>query len=326
MFVKYTDSSIHLTGRWTKLDNKAVTTTTGSQIHIKFEGDMALLKFDLSGDSGEHAHIWISIDNGDMTESAVGSALRIKTAEYGIHTIRIIYKSQIECRNRWLSPLEQKLAFLGAEVEKSLVIEDNAAKTIEFVGDSITEGVLTDAKADPERLPEENMEFRVYHNDVCATYAWQTAENLGLMPIIMGYGAVGTTTGGNGNVPAAADAYPYNFDGSPICHKSADYIVINHGANDSRSAEADYINGYKRLLDTVRKYNPTSEIFSLSAFCGAHAEALGKFISEYNEKNNDNVIFINSTGWVPADPLHPLRDGHKIIAEHLSHILKEYIK
>lgn len=326
MFVKFSDSAIRLEGRWAKFDNKAVTTTTGSRIYVKFEGDMALLKFDLSDDTGEHAHIWISVDSGDMTESAVCNALRIKTAEYGVHTVCIIYKSQIESRNRWLLPLDQKLTFLGAELEKPVPIDADMRKTIEFVGDSITEGVLIDADVDPERMPSDNMEFRVYHNDVCATYAWKTAEKLGLSPIIMGYGAVGTTTGGNGNVPSAAEAYPYNFDKNPVCHKSADYIVVNHGANDGRSPESDYISGYEKLLNEIRKYNPDSKIFSLSAFCGAHADALGKFINEYNAKNNDDIVFINSSGWVPLEPLHPLRDGHEIISENLSRILREYIK
>lgn len=325
MFVKYSDPSVLLEGRWAKFADKAVTTTTGSRIYIKFEGDMALLKFDLSGDAGERAHLWISVDGGTMTETAVGAALRIKTAEYGIHTIYIIYKSQVEVRNRWNTPLEQKVAFMGVEVEKPVIIEPDTRKTIEFVGDSITEGILTDADVDPERIPQENMELRVYHDDVCATYAWRTAENLGLSPIIMGYGAVGATKGGNGNVPAAYDAYPYNFDGNPICHKSADYILVNHGANDSRSEVSDYLEGYEKLLNVIRKHNPNSKIFSLSAFCGAHADALGKFINEYNEKNGEDIVFINSAGWVPVEPLHPLRDGHKIIADNLTRILKEYI-
>ena len=39
-----------------------------------------------------------------------------------------------------------------------------------------------------------------------------------------------------------------------------------------------------------------------------------------------NIIFINSTGWVPLEPLHPLRDGHRIIAENLVPILKEKLE
>lgn len=142
----------------------------------------------------------------------------------------------------------------------------------------------------------------------------------------MGYGAVGTTKGGNGNVPCAAEAYPYNFAGNSICHKNADYIVVNHGANDGGAPAEDYITGYKKLLDVIRKLNPNAKIFALSAFCGAHADVLGQFINEYNAENGENITFINSSGWIPLEPLHPLRDGHEIVAENLSRALKEYIK
>ena len=43
----------------------------------------------------------------------------------------------------------------------------------------------------------------------------------------------------------------------------------------------------------------------------------------YNEENGDDIFFVDATLWVPLAPLHPLRDGHKIIAEKLTAILKE---
>ena len=67
--------------------------------------------------------------------------------------------------------------------------------------------------------------------------------------------------------------------------------------------------------------NPESKIISLSAFCGAFHEELGEFINEYNKKNNTNIFFIDSNGWVPVEPLHPNREGHKTIAEKLVEIL-----
>ena len=50
---------------------------------------------------------------------------------------------------------------------------------------------------------------------------------------------------------------------------------------------------------------------------------LGEMVERFNKENNDDVKFINSTGWIPAEPLHPLRDGHKIVAEHLTEELKK---
>ena len=104
---------------------------------------------------------------------------------------------------------------------------------------------------------------------------------------------------------------------------NADYIVINHGANDMGADAALYTEGYKRFLKLVRSRNEKSKIIVLSAFCGAHAKELAVAVADYNRENTDNVYFIDSSGWVPVEPFHPLRDGHRIIAEKLTQILKD---
>ena len=167
--------------------------------------------------------------------------------------------------------------------------------------------------------------YRCYQDDVCATDAWLTAEALDLRPIFMGYGAVGATRKGQGRVPAAPESYLYNFDASPITHAPADYIVINHGANDRGATAEVYTEKYAELLDVIRRRNPNATVIALSAFCGGHHEALGRMIEEYNRKNGCNVHFIDSFGWIPAEPLHPLRDGHRTVSRHLVEELKRIL-
>jgi hypothetical protein len=102
-------------------------------------------------------------------------------------------------------------------------------------------------------------------------------------------------------------------------------ILINHGANDRKATPEVYVEKYGELLDVIRRMNPHAKIVSLSAFCGGHHEALGEFIRAYNEKNGTDVAFIDSTGWVPVEPLHPMRDGHLTISEHLTPLLRDLI-
>ncbi|MBO4931780.1 MAG: hypothetical protein J6I42_06310, partial [Clostridia bacterium] len=87
--------------------------------------------------------------------------------------------------------------------------------------------------------------------------------------------------------------------------------------------EERYIAEYRGLLELVRKTHPDAKIICLSAFCGAFPEALGKLVDEFNAEHNDDVFFVDATLWVPLEPLHPLTDGHKIIADRLIPILKE---
>lgn len=289
---------------------------------------MALVHFDVFDNAYPLLHLWIQLDGGDMIESPIDAHLRIIAKNEGVHVCRIIYKGGTEGDRRWYHPLTGKVSFVGVQVEKPAALPEDNRKTIEFVGDSITEGVLIDMDFNDVGLPRRNhvdIQNRCYQDDVCATYAWLTAEKLDLCPIFMGYGAVGTTRSGQGRVPAVTESYLYNFENSPITHDSADYILINHGANDRGNGLEKYLEKYEELLDVIRRRNPSSEIISLSAFCGAFHEELGEMIARYNKKNGCHVHFIDSNGWIPVEPLHPLRDGHIEVSRRLTPILKEIV-
>ena len=329
MRVPYHHESIRLTGRWDVTDPRyAETTTTGSYLEFAFEGDMALVCFDIEGNAEPRLHLWIEVDGGARVEAPIDRYLRIKAPTAGKHVCRIIYKGGTENDRRWYHPLTGKVSFIGIDTEIPLPMAKDTRKIIEFVGDSITEGVLIDVDyyGDGEPASYIDMLTRIYQDDVCATYAWLTAERLGLRPIFMGYGAVGVTRSGMGKVPAAPISYPYNFDGSPISRPTPDIILINHGANDRSHPAEEYTEEYGKLLDVIRGMNPNAKIVSLSAFCGGHHEALAEFIAKYNTEKNENVTFIDSTGWIPKDPLHPLRDGHKTVSDHLTPILSRLVE
>ncbi len=320
MNVSFNHESIRLTGRWDTTGSAAVATTTGAYIEFAFEGDMALFRFDVTANSTPYLHLWIQLDGGDMYEAPIDAYLRVCAKTWGKHVCRVIYKGGAEKHRRWYAPLTGKVSFVGAQAEKPLPIGEDPRPIIEFVGDSITEGVLIDMDFQGENDPiptylEET--FRCYQDDACATYAWRTAEALNLRPFIMGYGAVGVTRAGCGLVPPAPDAYPFNFDGSPITHAGKPrYILINHGANDRKNKDT-YVPCYTRLLDTIRQLNPDATLIVLSPFCGAFQEELAELVKTYREQNNCDIHFINGGNWIPAEPLHPWRDGHKIVAENL---------
>lgn len=329
MFIDYGHESIRLTGRWDTSDpHCAVTTTTGAYIEFAFEGRMALARFDVFTNATPRLHLWIQLDGGDMIEAPIDSYLRIIAKNDGKHICRIIYKGGTENDRRWFAPLTGKVSFIGVQVEAPIAIGDDTRDIIEFVGDSITEGVLIDMDYN---CPDEILSYidqnnRVYQDDACATYAWLTAEALDLRPIIMGYGSVGATRAGQGRVPAANIAYPFNFDGSPITHAGKPrYIVVNHGANDRKKTVDEYLSKYGELLDVIREMNPDATLISLSAFCGAFHTELGEYIEKYNAERGCKVHYIDSFGWISPTPLHPYREGHRTVAEHLSEKMKEII-
>lgn len=329
MHIPYTHESIRLTGRWDTRDPHCATaTTTGAYIEFAFEGRMAVARFDVTTNALPHLHLWIQLDGGDMIETAIDGCLRIVAKEEGVHVCRIIYKGGTENDRRWYAPLTGKVSFVGVQTDKPAALPADERPIIEFVGDSITEGVLIDVDfaAEGDVFTYIDQQLRVFQDDVCATYGWLTAEALDLRPIIMGYGAVGATRAGMGRVPAADVAYPQNFDGSPITHGGRPrIIVVNHGANDRGKSAEVYLQRYADLLDVIRAHNPDAIIVAMSAFCGAFRRELGEMIPQYNASRGDCVHFINGGEWIPAEPLHPLRDGHRIVAEHLTAALREIL-
>ena len=322
-FISYKDTSVRLSGRWdTERFGAAVTTAPGGTIELAFCGTCAVLHFDTDWNEHPFPHLYISVDNGAKMETPLNRYLRIECETSGAHFITIVLKGAMEQQHRWHQPLVGKLSFLGYEAEKSGTLPQDDRRVIEFIGDSITEGVLNDAFYNDERINQKN---RPNQDDVTATYAYLSARALGLKPVIMGYGAVGITKGGCGSVPKVIEAYPYNFSGSFAQPQNPDIIVINHGANDRGAKEEDYLTGYWEFLELVRKRNPASKIVVLSAFCGAFHEALGEMVKRFNKQKGEAVTYIDSYGWIPEEPLHPLRDGHFEVARHLIPELKKLL-
>lgn len=339
-FIAWNDSHIRLTGRWSRPDTMeydvrrfinespeyTVATAAGSYFELGFSGRLVVLHFEMNGSMEPHLHLWISVDGGAMAEAPIDRYLRVLAPENGSHVLRVVLKGAMEMQPRWFSPQAARVAFVGADVEDTAELPPDNRDIIEFIGDSITEGVLIDAdfaKTSPNVYDQLD---RPYQDDACATYAWLTAEALGMRPIIQAYGAVGLTRSGCGGVPRAALIYPYAFENAPFSGFEPSIIVINHGANDRGASKEEYIGRCEELVDLVRSTHPKTKIVLLSPFVGGFDDDLSAFVSAYNEKNATPIYFISSKGWVPQEPLHPLRDGHKKIASMLVPELKKNIE
>ena len=336
MFIPWYSDCVRLTGRWSRISEKAsdphifvnpdrhstVTTAPGSYLEAAVKGEEIRLFFDTSNGGFPAPHLYIQADGGAMTEAPVDSYLRLKLGP-GEHLIKVLYKGGSEILPRWYQTLMGMISFVGIEAEAEGVLPADDRQIIEFVGDSITEGVLADADYSDTPVYTNGQFNRVYQDDVTATYAYLTAQNLNLRAMFQAYGAVGLTREGNGSVPRAGLIYPYVFDHVPYSGEKPDYVVINHGANDRGTTAEEYIQRYEELIALIRNTNPKAQIVCLGAFCGAFDGDIGKMVSRLNDPM---VNFVSTKGWLPLEPLHPLRDGHRIAADNLTPILKQLFR
>ena len=135
--------AVRFTGRWNITDS-ATTTAPGGMIEIAFQGNAAVLHFDIQTNQQPYPHLWIKVDHGAKIEVPIDRYIRIETETNGNHIIMVVFKGAIEMQHRWYQPLIGKVSFCGFEAEQEGTLPDDFRKTIEFIGDSIIEGVLVD--------------------------------------------------------------------------------------------------------------------------------------------------------------------------------------
>ena len=313
------DASISYTGRFSLYEGAMTTTTSGSQIKIAFKGDTIRLLFDVKTNERTMPHLWLVLDGGAKVEMPVDAFLRLETTP-GNHILEVIFKGSVETQSRFFHPLVSKVSFLGYDLAEPGMLPEDNRKIIEFVGDSITEGVLIDADTGEYG----NTACQSHATDATATYGWVAAEILGLRHCHMGYGRVGVTIEGNGGVPLVQEAYPWCFQDAPVSYHP-DYVVINLGTNDRGASAEAFSAGYRKLLEVIRGCHPNAKIFSMCPFVQPHAETLRQVVADFNRENGEEVVFIETEGWVPLEPIHPLRGPHRRAGELLARELRKFL-
>ncbi len=103
---------------------------------------------------------------------------------------------------------------------------DHPKLKIEFLGDSITEGVLVTA-------PRPGKETWAWQTDALHSYACQTAMALRASWRQVGFGGIGLSHSGTGHAVGALESFDQFYAGCPRDDWQPDLVVINQGTNDS---------------------------------------------------------------------------------------------
>ena len=197
MLLKWNDPAVRLTGRWSRNNPDCATATAnGSYFEFAFRGRVAVMHFDVTLNAAPYPHLYVEIDGENRVEAPLDQYLRVfaKDADAN-HVARVILKGSVEMQPRWFQPLVGRTALLGIEVEERGVLPADDRKIVEFVGDSITEGVLIDADYAEKPAYTWDQHNRVYQDDVTATYGWLTAEALNDAEVRITLQRAGSTIG-----------------------------------------------------------------------------------------------------------------------------------
>jgi hypothetical protein len=148
------DPAVRLYGRWDRRQpDRAITVCSGSSIVARFDARSITARFDLSRNKTPIPTIAWRIDDADdaqWRESEIADALELaKDLTPGVHTIQLIVRGLDEHQPRWSPPLTASITFLGFDLSAGGKFVDPPADPklkVEFLGDSITEGVLVHHK------------------------------------------------------------------------------------------------------------------------------------------------------------------------------------
>ncbi|OMI41260.1 GDSL-type esterase/lipase family protein [Streptomyces sparsogenes] len=294
-----TDPNISYVGRWDlSSGTAAVPNWTGGYLQTAFTGTTVKVKV------RDAVNFYAGVDGGaDVFYAGVRGTVDLtpRPLPQGNHTLRISYRS-------------------GDTVFQGLVLDPGAgttapqvpAKLIEFVGDSITAGALTDRLA-------------------LDSYAWKTGEQLGMRHTQIarsGYCLVGKDgcTGLATQFFKTASTGDRNWDFSRY---QASAVVINLGTNDIGHGVtgAEFQAAYTGLLRDIRATYPNAVLFAVQTLKKRYVTETKAAVSARNSAGDAKVSYVDTTGWLTDGTDyedgngHPNESGHTKFAGRLAPIV-----
>jgi hypothetical protein len=322
-------------GRWDlRTANRAVTVNSGSYVQARFSSTILSASFDISLNQphcectiqGSYPTIAWRIDEGEWQEAEIAPTVKLgEGLSHGQHTVMLMVRGLDEHQNRWTPPLVASIAFTGfglvesGKLEESLPQWRQPALSLEFLGDSITEGVVVN---EGRAGVVEGIPFTwPWLADARLSYAGQTALMLGAEWRQVGFGATGLVRTGSGGVPGALDSFNFFYADCPRDDWRPDVVVVNQGTNEGSMETHEYQTLYARYLALIRKAYPNAKIVALRPFCGAQESSIKAVVSACNTAGDSNVYYIDTTGWYSGS-LHPNAPDSAALAEKLVKALK----
>jgi hypothetical protein len=236
----------------------------------------------------------------------------------GMHDVVFMARGMEELFNRWNPPVVASLNFVGFDVTGGALVPTArpARLKIEFLGDSLTEGVrvVMNNASDP------------WHTNGRLAYPCLVATALGAEWRQVGFGHQGILQAGHGNVPKAIDSLDWVYATVPRDAWAADVVVLNQGTNDRDASGTTFAPAFAAYLGAIRKSYPSAKIFVLRPFGGYREAEIAAQTNARITAGDANLFYVDTTGWLTAadytEGLHPNVMGHEKATAALLPILR----
>lgn len=306
-------------GRWDlSKAGKAITVNSGSHVTASFMGSGISAKFDSGGNTGDIPTVSIKIDDGELVEKEIASTLELaKDLPVALHTVTLFVRGMSESQQRWTPPLVSSTVFTGFTVAGGNIVPTARPTRLkmEFLGDSITEGVALQA-AGPQGQTSQN-----WRTNGPRGYAAVTAMKMQAEWRQVGFGRQGLTIVGNGGVPKAQDAFNWFYSGVARDAWQPDIVVINQGTNDRGTSGATFAPLYDSFLGLIRTAYPGAKIVALRPLVGDFGAEISAQVAARKTAGDAKIFYVDTAGWTSngdfTDGVHPNQAGSVKIADKL---------
>jgi lysophospholipase L1-like esterase len=280
-----TDPNITYVGRWTNTSTTAVPNWTGAYFSTRFTGTTVKVK------ARDAVNFYASVDGGaDVFYAGVRGTVNLTPTPLaaGTHSLRVSYRSG-------------DTIFLGLVLDAgaTTVNPQLSTKLVEFVGDSITAGALTDQLAVSAYGWVLGEKLHVRHTQIARSGYCLVAQS----------GCVGQRTQFFQTASTGTTAWDFS-------RYQASAVVINLGTNDIGHSVtgATFQANYTDFLRAIRAKYPNAVIFVMETFKKRY---LAETQAAVNAVNDSRIRYINTEGWLTVGTDYEDTDGHPNEAGHV---------
>ncbi|WP_255948944.1 GDSL-type esterase/lipase family protein [Streptomyces odontomachi] len=292
------DPNIDYVGRWTIGSGTAVPNWTGAYLRTGFTGSTVKVV------ARDAVNFYVSIDGGpDVFYAGVKGTVDLTPTKLssGNHTLRIEYRSG-------------DTVFEGLQFDSGAgtIAPSASSGLLEFVGDSITAGYLTDRLA-------------------MDAYGWKTGELLGMRHTQIaraGYclvskdGCVGLDQQFFRTASTGTESWDFS-------RYQASAVIINLGTNDvgHTVTSAEFQSAYTQLLQGIRAKYPNAHLFAMQTFKQRYVPETKAAVDARRQAGDSRVSYVDTTGWLTDGTDyedgngHPNEAGHTKVAQKLAPII-----
>jgi len=302
---------------WAHIDGQVYTANPGAYFRIGFNGTSVGLSLDQTSSPGTpFMNLWVSVDDSTFKQVSVPQNQQVTVSLYtGLssnnHQLEVYVYNSLQSEDRWNVP-SCSVHVMGLIIDSNAVTISPPVKpaTILVYGDSITEGVEANCVSGGD----------LTSNAATATWAYSLAAGMNAEISVVGFGALGYTRTGNGNVPPLMtpgnDAQSsWNKIDAKVGRSftpNPDFIVNMHGTNDGLSNAPDdaVTKSVFSWLEAQRGVAPNSTIILSIPFGGFKLNAITNAYQSYvMQYPNDNKTFLVNLGATGARGLTAFNAG-----------------